>query len=130
MKKFVTILFMTLFAINVMAQQEVTKFLGIPIDGFKPQMRQNLIAKGYTPKHDASEEYFESMQSYIIDRILSKHSIINSIAEYNISTKDSNFVIMGSSYSDSEIFLDIKDNEINIKRQKLFKMKIIQLPLS
>ena len=59
MKKTLSFFFMMLLTTTVMAQQEVTKFLGIPIDGFKPQMRQNIIAKGYTPKHDASEEYFE-----------------------------------------------------------------------
>lgn len=31
------------------AQKDVTTFLGIPIDGFKSQMREKLIAKGFTP---------------------------------------------------------------------------------
>ena len=33
---------------TVFAQKEVTKFLGIPVDGFKSEMIQKLKAKGYT----------------------------------------------------------------------------------
>lgn len=37
-----------LFSLSVFAQQDVTKFLGIPIDGFKSEMIKKLKAKGYT----------------------------------------------------------------------------------
>jgi len=40
-------------------QNDVTTFLGIPIDGFKPAMRQKLIAKGFTPQKSGANEYFE-----------------------------------------------------------------------
>ena len=41
------------------AQNDVTTFLGIPVDGFKSEMRQKLIAKGFTPKKVGTNEYLE-----------------------------------------------------------------------
>lgn len=40
-------------------QKDITTFLGIPIDGRKSEMRQKLIAKGFSPKRIGSNEYFE-----------------------------------------------------------------------
>ena len=49
MKKFIT-LFMMLFCLcTAQAQRDVTTFLGIPVDGFKSEMRKKLIAKGFEP---------------------------------------------------------------------------------
>ena len=49
MKKFLT-LFMMLFCLcTAQAQRDVTTFLGIPVDGFKSDMRKKLIAKGFEP---------------------------------------------------------------------------------
>lgn len=42
---------------NVFAQKEVTKFLGIPVDGFKSEMIQKLKAKGY--KYNSTRECLE-----------------------------------------------------------------------
>ena len=50
---------MIVFAITMYAQKDVTTFLGIPIDGYKSEMRQKLIAKGYVPKKADDNEYFE-----------------------------------------------------------------------
>lgn len=41
------------------AQKDVTTFLGIPVDGYKSEMRQKLIKKGFTPKRHGKDEYFE-----------------------------------------------------------------------
>lgn len=38
---------MLMFAISIHAQNDVTKFLGIPVDGFKPDMIRALKAKGF-----------------------------------------------------------------------------------
>lgn len=43
---FLSFLFMT--AISTFAQNDVTTFLGIPVDGFKSEMKKKLIAKGFT----------------------------------------------------------------------------------
>ena len=48
MKKLALIITTLLLSVSVFAQEDVTKFLGIPIDGFKPEMIKKLKAKGYT----------------------------------------------------------------------------------
>ena len=35
---------------GLFAQNDVTTFLGIPVDGFKEDMKEKLIDKGFTPK--------------------------------------------------------------------------------
>lgn len=47
MKKLALIITTLLFSVYVFAQEDVTKFLGIPIDGFKPEMIKKLKAKGF-----------------------------------------------------------------------------------
>ena len=42
---------------NVFAQKEVTKFLGIPVDGYKSEMVQKLKAKGY--KYNSTADCLE-----------------------------------------------------------------------
>lgn len=59
MKKFLISLLVTLLSLSLYAQRDVTTFLGIPVDGTKSEMRQKLIAKGFTPKKYGSNEYFE-----------------------------------------------------------------------
>lgn len=50
MKKIIISAFVALFAAVslVQAQKDVTTFLGIPVDGYKPEMIQKLKAKGFT----------------------------------------------------------------------------------
>lgn len=43
-----SILVVLVFAIPLFAQKDVTKFMGIPVDGFKPAMIQKLKGKGFT----------------------------------------------------------------------------------
>lgn len=50
---------MACLALSTNAQKDVTTFLGIPIDGYKSEMKQKLIAKGYVPKKVGDNEYFE-----------------------------------------------------------------------
>lgn len=56
MKK-VLLLMLMLVSMTAMAQKEVTKFLGIPVDGYKADMKKNLIAKGFT--YNAQNDCFE-----------------------------------------------------------------------
>lgn len=49
MKKLFSIVLMMFCALTISAQTDVTTFLGIPVDGFKADMRKKLIAKGFTP---------------------------------------------------------------------------------
>lgn len=48
MKKILSVLMLLLLSISIYAQQNVTKFLGIPVDGSKTAMIQKLKAKGFT----------------------------------------------------------------------------------
>ena len=59
MKKLLFSLLASLLTLSLYAQNDVTTFLGIPVDGFKSEMRQKLIAKGFTPKKVGNNEYLE-----------------------------------------------------------------------
>ena len=59
MKKLLFSLLATLLTLSLYAQNDVTTFLGIPVDGFKSEMRQKLITKGFTPKKVGTNEYLE-----------------------------------------------------------------------
>ncbi|MBR7102219.1 MAG: hypothetical protein IKC92_01360 [Tidjanibacter sp.] len=48
MKKLLLTISLLLSTLTINAQTEVTKFLGIPIDGTKPEMIRKLKAKGFT----------------------------------------------------------------------------------
>ena len=48
MKKII-LLKLILVSITATAQKDVTKFLGIPVDGYKTEMKEHLISKGFIP---------------------------------------------------------------------------------
>ncbi|MDD6165410.1 MAG: hypothetical protein PUB31_03650 [Bacteroidales bacterium] len=48
MRKFLTLLAMIVISASVFAQKEVTKFMGIPVDGSPTEMVKKLKAKGFT----------------------------------------------------------------------------------
>ena len=45
--------------IMLFAQKDVTTFLGIPVDGYKAEMKKKLISKGFTPKVIDGTDVFE-----------------------------------------------------------------------
>ena len=47
MKRLVILIFSALFVINGFSQKEVTKFLGIPVDGTESEMEKKLMEKGF-----------------------------------------------------------------------------------
>ena len=49
MKNLLTVVMLFVFSTALYAQKDVTKFLGIPVDGTKTSMIQKLKAKGFTP---------------------------------------------------------------------------------
>ena len=60
MKKFFSILVILLCTLTAFAQEkDVTTFLGIPVDGFKADMKKKLIAKGFTLKTIGENEILE-----------------------------------------------------------------------
>lgn len=59
MKKILFSLLAILLSLSTYAQKDVTTFLGIPIDGTKAEMRQKLIAKGFTSLKVGDNECFK-----------------------------------------------------------------------
>lgn len=55
MKNLLVIVMWFVFALSVQAQKEVTRFLGIPVDGTKAEMIQKIKAKGFIPSRYDSE---------------------------------------------------------------------------
>lgn len=55
MKNLLVVAMCFVFALSVQAQKEVTRFLGIPVDGTKPEMIQKIKAKGFIPSRYDSE---------------------------------------------------------------------------
>lgn len=56
MKKVLWIMFM-LISMTATAQKDVTKFLGIPVDGYKAEMKKKLLGKGFT--YNSLNDFFE-----------------------------------------------------------------------
>lgn len=78
---------MTFIAIFTYAQKDVTTFLGIPVDGYKSEMKQKLIAKGYVPKKVGSDEYLEGEFNGFDVRI---YIVTNNNKVYRIMLCDAN----------------------------------------
>ena len=79
------LLFVSVFAYG---QKDVTKFLGIPVDGTKAAMKQKLIAKGYTPRTDLNgNEYLEGEFNGTNVNI---HIVTNNNKVYRIMVTDKN----------------------------------------
>ena len=56
MRKFLTLLAMIAISASVFAQKEVTKFMGIPVDGSPTEMIKKLKAKGFTTDEDVMRD--------------------------------------------------------------------------
>lgn len=59
MKKILSVLMLLLLSISIYAQQDVTKFLGIPVDGSKAAMIQKLKEKGFT--YNTTTDFLEGV---------------------------------------------------------------------
>ena len=67
MKRLITIMFTLMLTVTLLAQNDVTTFLGIPVDGSKSEFIQKLKAKGFTMdyKLDMLTGKFNGRESYI-----------------------------------------------------------------
>ena len=63
MRKFLTLLAMIAISASVFAQKEVTKFLGIPVDGSPTEMIKKLKAKGFT----TDEGFMQAVKQGLVD---------------------------------------------------------------
>ena len=57
MRKFLTLLAIIAISASVFAQKEVTKFMGIPVDGSPTEMVKKLKAKGFKTDEDAMQVF-------------------------------------------------------------------------
>lgn len=66
MRKIILVLLL-LVSVFANAQKDVTKFLGIPVDGYKSEMKRKLIGKGFTydAQYDNLEGEFNGQNVYI-----------------------------------------------------------------
>lgn len=83
MKRLLTLSMLFICATALFAQNDVTKFLGIPVDGSKSEMIQKLKAKGfrYDSELDCLEGEFNGRNSYIF-------VVTNNNKVYRIMVKD------------------------------------------
>lgn len=83
MKRFFTFLLGLFFSISLFAQGDVTKFLGIPIDGFKSEMRKKLEAKGFV-----WNSYKECLEGEFNGTDVEVHIVTNNNKVFRIMVKD------------------------------------------
>ena len=81
------LLLLLITSTSVFAQKEVTKFLGIPIDGYKSEMIQKLRAKGY--KYNSTTELLEGEFN---GRDVEIAVVTNNNKVYRIAVFDKNYV--------------------------------------
>ncbi|MBO5346315.1 MAG: hypothetical protein J6A44_05375 [Paludibacteraceae bacterium] len=88
MKKIFTIIVLLVASVTLFAQSDVTKFLGIPVDGFKPDMIRKLKEKGFVSTEydkDVLEGEFNGTDVYI-------GVVTNNNKVYRIGVTDKNSI--------------------------------------
>ena len=75
MKKYVFLFAALLISVASWAQKDVTTFLGIPVDGYKNEMKQKLIEKGFT--YDSTFDMLEGELKENTIKILEQKIINN-----------------------------------------------------
>lgn len=106
MKKILSVLMLLLLSISIYAQQNVTKFLGIPVDGSKAAMIQELRAKGFTYNTitDRLEGEFNGEKVYIL--IQTNKNKVWRIIVYDKTRRDEGQIKIRY----NELFQQFKDN--------------------
>lgn len=86
MKKILTFLTLLMLSMVVYAQKDVTKFLGIPVDGSKSAMIQKLKAKGF--RYDTSSDLLDGQFN---GRDVFLKVVTNGDKVYRIGVMDKNY---------------------------------------
>ena len=90
MKKILTlaVVLMTTIALSAQEKKDVTKFLGIPVDGYKSEMISKLKAKGFTStSHDKNV-----LEGEFNGKDVELHVVTNNNKVYRIMVADKNYV--------------------------------------
>ena len=87
MKKILTlaVVLMTTIALFAQEKKDVTKFLGIPVDGYKSEMISKLKAKGFT-----STSYKNILEGEFNGQDVNIHVVTNNNKVYRIMVADKN----------------------------------------
>lgn len=112
MKKLFLLSFLLIFSLVANAQREVTKFLGIPVDGTKTEMIQKLKAKGFT--------------STSFDKEILEGEFNGKQVNVNVVTNNRKVCRIGLFYANPVNETDIKTNFNNLYRQFLNNPKYVQ----
>ena len=83
MRRIFTFLLGLFLSISLFAQGDVTKFLGIPIDGYKSEMRRKLEAKGFV-----WNSYKECLEGEFNGADVEVHIVTNNNKVYRIMVQD------------------------------------------
>lgn len=87
MKRTIFTLLIAMLSITAIAQNDVTKFLGIPVDGTKTEMIRQLKAKGFTPSPYDNDVLTGEFNGYEVN----VHVVTNNNKVYRIMLVDANF---------------------------------------
>lgn len=145
MKHLILAAMMILFATTANAQKDVTKFLGIPVDGTKAEMIQKLKAKGFTSAgyKDVLEGEFNGEKVNI--HIVTDNNKVYRIAVHDQVTRDESQIIIRfntlcrqfeknskyTSISDDQTIPDTENIYLGIKaRNKQYQASYSQVDLT
>ena len=115
MKSWFSIAMLLMFSITVHAQQDVTRFLGIPVDGSKSEMIQKLKEKGF--RYDPTENFLTGEFNGVDVRIYvvtTKNKVsrigvadVNTVDETNIRIRFNNLC---EQFADNPKYTSLADN--------------------
>lgn len=146
MKRLILAAMMILFATTANAQKDVTKFLGIPVDGTKAEMIQKLKAKGFTSlayDNEVLEGEFNGEKVNI--HIVTNNNKVYRIAVHDQVTRDESQIIIRfntlcrqfeknskyTSISDDQTIPDTENIYLGIKaRNKQYQASYSQVDLT
>ena len=119
MKKLLTFAMYLIIAVTMFAQNDVTQFLGIPVDGTKSEMIRKLKAKGFTTSSildGALEGEFNGQEVYVIP--VTNNKKVWRICVMDKSSKDEGdikirFNNLCNQFENNSKYISIKDYSIS-----------------
>ena len=123
---------MTISFASFAQNKDVTKFLGIPVDGTKTEMKQKLIAKGFVPKKVGTNEFLEGefngtdVRVYIVTNNNKVYRIMlsdkNTVDEAQIKIRFNNLV---SQFENNKRYIPLeKKYTLSDKENILYEMEV------
>lgn len=131
MKLFISFMMTILLSTSIYAQKDVTTFLGIPVDGNKTEMRNKLIAKGFTPNPQldniALEGEFNGVDVNIA--IATNNNKVYRIALVDANPRDeinikNRFNKLVSQFNRNERYVFLEDQEIPESEDISYEMTV------